>query len=123
MIGRLLGGQAARIMAARIMAALMLLLLVLGAPQYCQHRRHASAQLKQHSRSDKALAEIAKEAADTVIRHAETGAKIDDLVDQTVKEITNAHDYQESRRAAVRAICQLPDYRDDPGCQLHRLHP
>ena len=84
----------------------------------CAAHRQQVEQARQDIRSANALSETAKQAARIVIDQAGEEAAIDDLVDQTAKEIANAPDEKIARRAALRAICSLPDYRFDSACRL-----
>ena len=105
----------------RIIQLSLIVLVVLAlviAVRSCSGNHQKAEQGKQDSRSAAATAETAKDAAKTVIDQAREEASIDDLVDQTQKEIDDAKDEKDSRRAAVRAICGLPEYRDHASCKL-----
>ena len=105
----------------RIIQLSLIVLVVLAlviAVRSCSGNHQKAEQGKQDSRSAAATAETAKDAAKTVIDQAREEASIDDLVDQTQKEIDDAKDEKDSRRAAVRAICSLPEYRDHASCKL-----
>ena len=84
----------------------------------CLGNRQQAEQGRQDSRSADATAKTAQDAANTVIERADKDATVDELVSETQKEIENASDEKASRRAALRAICSLPEHRDDPACEL-----
>lgn len=105
-------------LAAKIIMVVVVIAFLLLAFKSCTDGRKAGEQGKQDTRSAAAMAETAKEAAETVIEQAGEEASIDELVSQTQKEIEDATDEKGSRRAAMRAICSLPDYRGDPACKL-----
>ena len=77
-----------------------------------------AAQPKQDARSANATAETAKDVAETVIERASDEATVDDLVEETAKEIDNATSPKAAGDAARAAICRMPNYRDDAACKL-----
>lgn len=76
-----------------------------------------AAQPKQDARSANAVAETAKESAETAINRMGRDAEIDDLVDETALLIENATTPEEAATAARAAICSLPEYDGDAQCK------
>ena len=116
MIGIVSGFFGRRVVQLALIVLVVLALVI--TVRSCTGNRQKAEQGKQDSRNAAATAETAKDAAKTVIDQAREEASIDDLVDQTQKEIDDAKDEKDSRRAAVRAICGLPEYRDHAACKL-----
>ena len=91
--------------ARKIISGVMLALIILLA--FLWLTRGNKEQAKQDVRSANAVAETAKDAAKTVIERAGKDATVDDLVEQTAKEIDNAPNDKAAGDAARRAICDI----------------
>lgn len=100
--------------AAKLIAGLALLLLVVSLVLY--FKWDDAAQPKQDARSANAVAETAKETAETVIERAKDDATLDQLVAETAKQIDTLP-LPEAAKAARKAICSLVEYAKDPQCQ------
>lgn len=95
----------------------LIALIVLGVTM-CQGGRQKGEQGKQDTRSASAVQETAREAAAIAIEQAGEEATVDQLVAAAKEEIDNAPTDEAAGAAARAAICRLPDYRNDPACQL-----
>ena len=102
----------------RLVILAVLAVAIIATVWTCTHRGQKAAQGAQDARSSKAMAETAKDAAETVVARSEADADIDELVTETAKEIDNAPSDEAAGIAARAAICRMPSYRDDPGCRV-----
>jgi len=87
-----------------IAGGVILLIIVIGVLWL---RGSGKEQLKQDVRSADAQTETALESAAIVIENAKDGATVDQLVNETVKEMDNAPDDKAAAASARRAICEL----------------
>ena len=100
--------------AAKVVAALILALVAVSFALWLKW--DDAAQPKQDARSANAVAETAKETAETVIERAKDDATVDQLVTETAKQIDTLP-LPEAAKAARKAICSLVEYAKDPQCQ------
>lgn len=99
-------------------AALCAVIIVAAGVYSCTQRGQRIAQAGQDARSANATAQSATVAVKTVLARSEEDAAIDDIVQTAAEKINGAETTQESRDAALAALCSMRSYRDDPACGL-----
>lgn len=107
-------------LAAPLGKALLVLLICAAialAVRSCGAARQQVAQAGQETRDAGALAETAKDAAETVIDQAGEEATLDDLVDAAAAKIHTASDDATAHAAALAALCQMPSFAEDEQCR------
>lgn len=98
--------------------AIALLVIAILSIGYCSLRRGAAEQAEQTTKSSEALADAAENAVAMVVNANDREASVDAVVAQAEKEIDNAPNPAIRRAAALRAVCGLPEYRQDPACSV-----
>ncbi len=115
----------------RIIAAIgfaILLIITIISLRSCAGSRQAAEQAKQTSRSEAAYSTAAKVAVDKVTQRAAEEGELKEVVADAAKELANAEGSEQAippaaRVAALRAACRLPNYRDEPACQVQPTRP
>jgi len=108
--------------------AFILAIVAFFSMRSCESQREKAAQAKQEARSADAYAGAAKEAVATITDRSAAEEDLRQVVHEAAKDIANAEGSDQpippaARNAALRAACQLRDYRDHPACAVLPANP
>ena len=111
-----------------VATALLAFLIAFLSMRGCKDSRQEAQQAQQDTRSADAYAGAAKGAVLTVVKRSEEEVALKEVVNEAAKDIANAEGSEQAippaaRAAALRAACRLPDYRDEPACQVQPTRP
>lgn len=117
-LASIVGGRAARPVFLAIIALLALGLF--GLAKCVSDKNDADAvqdQAEQTTRSSDAMADAAQNAVAVIVNEAKYDKTVDQVVTEAAREIDAAPTSSDARKAALRAVCGLPEYRGDPACE------
>lgn len=102
-----------------ILIGLVIALIIFGlAAARCVHEWQGGQEAKQTTKSANAITNAAVDAIGTIENRSRADQAIDAATDQTRKDISNASDPSDVRRAVVNGLCSRPEYKRDPACTV-----
>lgn len=75
-------------------------------------------QMKQDVKSAEAISNAAQGAIATIGNRTATDAVIDEATDRALRNINDAQDILDMRRAVLDGVCGQASHRDDPACDM-----